>query len=67
MKERGSDNKYICQLCGVPMEHEEVSFKYLKFNFSAPIPRCPVCGQICVPEELARGKMREVEMMLEDK
>ena len=59
--------QYICQNCGIPMEEKEVSFKYLKYNFSAPIPCCPKCGMVCVPEELARGKMKEVETTLEDK
>ena len=67
MSEKEPDKRYVCQHCGVPMEEGEVSFKYLKFNFSASIPRCPKCGMICVPEELAKGKMKEVEMMLEDK
>ena len=59
--------QYICQNCGIAMVDEKVSFKYLKYNFSAPIPRCPKCGMICVPEELARGQMKEVETTLEDK
>jgi hypothetical protein len=29
--------------------------------------RCPVCGLAYVSEELARGRMREVEKALEDK
>jgi hypothetical protein len=31
------------------------------------LPRCPRCGLVFIPEELALGKMAEVEKLLEDK
>ena len=31
------------------------------------ISTCPSCGMVLVPEELATGKMLEVEKILEDK
>jgi hypothetical protein len=31
------------------------------------MPHCPNCNQVLVPEELALGKMAEVEKILEDK
>lgn len=31
------------------------------------LPRCPKCGLVLITEELARGKMLEVEKALEDK
>ena len=31
------------------------------------MPKCPVCGQAFIPEELARGKIFQVEQALEDK
>ncbi|WP_192895297.1 DVU_1557 family redox protein [Pelotomaculum sp. FP] len=40
---------------------------YLDNNFKTDLPRCPRCGLIYVPEELAGGKMLELEQTLEDK
>jgi len=48
----------------IPMEAE---FSYLGRSFRHPVLRCPVCGLPYVSEELARGRMREVEMTLEEK
>lgn len=57
----------ICQKCNVPLEGQKTCFSYLGFNFNTELPRCPVCGQIFLSEELAAGKVAEVEMGLEDK
>jgi hypothetical protein len=35
--------------------------------FRLELPTCPSCGMVLVPEELATGKMLEVEKILEDK
>jgi hypothetical protein len=35
--------------------------------FPVDLLRCPKCRQVFIPEELARGKMSEVEKLLEDK
>lgn len=40
---------------------------YLGSVFSVDLPACPSCGMAFVPEELATGKMLEVEKILEDK
>ena len=45
----------------------EAQFSYLKRSFRHKVLRCPQCGQIYISEELARGRMREVETTLEDK
>jgi hypothetical protein len=45
----------------------EASFKYLNRSFKHPVDRCPSCGQIFIPEELAKGKMKQVEEALEEK
>jgi Fe-S oxidoreductase len=57
----------ICAKCRTPLLEIETRFEYLKHEFSHAIPKCPVCGLVYVSEELAEGKMFEVETMLEDK
>lgn len=59
--------KLICCECRVEMKPEQVTFSYLGHHFFADILRCPACKLVYIPEELARGKMAEVEMELEDK
>lgn len=61
------ERKLICQSCNVEMKPAEVSFHYMKFDFKHTLPRCPQCGQVYIPEELARTRMAEVEAQLEDK
>ncbi|MCL2493758.1 MAG: (Fe-S)-binding protein, partial [Clostridiales bacterium] len=56
-----------CGKCNVPFELIETKFSYLGHVFSHPVPRCPVCGQVHIPESLATGKIAEVETTLEDK
>ena len=57
----------ICDKCKVEMEGIEVQFSYLGKYFRHKVPRCPRCGQVCLPEELVSGRMSEVERQLEDK
>ena len=59
--------KLECGKCGVALSEKKVNFEYLKQNFFAEILACPVCGQVYVPEELAKGKMADVERTLEEK
>jgi hypothetical protein len=49
------------------MEEMEAHFSYLKRTFKHKVMRCPACGQIYIPEDLAKGRMREVEYTLEEK
>jgi hypothetical protein len=51
----------------VELEPIKTRFSYLGHTFHTEIPRCPECGQAFIPEELARGRMSEVETSLEDK
>jgi uncharacterized protein with PIN domain len=60
-------SKLICELCDVEMEPIEAQFSYLKRTLKHVVLRCPRCGQVYVPEELAKGRMREVENALEEK
>lgn len=59
--------KLICGKCRVPLEPKKVTLEYLGHTVSQEFPCCPVCSQIYIPEETVRGKMHEVEIMLEDK
>lgn len=61
------DKEILCSLCSIPLEPTKVKIRYLKSSFPAELPGCPNCGQIYVPEDLALGKMLEVEKTLEDK
>lgn len=57
----------ICDLCKIKMEMKEATFEYLDRTFKHKVLRCPSCGQVYVSEALAKGRMREVESLLEDK
>lgn len=57
----------ICNKCWVPLEEIEVTFAYLDKQFRHKVDRCPRCGQVYIPEELAKGRMAEVEKILEEK
>ena len=67
MGEVKEDTNMVCAECGVPLELIETKFSYLGHDFSHPVPKCPKCGQVCIPEEMATGKIADVEAMLEDK
>lgn len=60
-------SKLICNKCGVPLESIKVNFRYLGKQFEHAVDRCPKCGQVYIPEKLAKGRMAEVEKILEDK
>lgn len=53
--------------CGNELQPEKVEVNYLASMFSVELLRCPKCGLVLVPENLAIGKMLEVEQLLEDK
>jgi transposase len=57
----------ICEKCQVELVSMETTFRYLERSFRHPVPRCPCCGQVYIPEELAKGQIRKVEAALEEK
>jgi hypothetical protein len=61
------DLRWKCRRCRVHLELAPVTVTYLDQEFSAELPRCPVCGLVLISEDLALGKMAEVEQILEDK
>lgn len=56
-----------CDHCNEALELTQVTVTYMNNSFTTDMPCCPVCGQAVVSEELALGKMAEVEKILEDK
>ncbi len=50
-----------------PLGLRKTEITYLGSVFTLELPSCPSCGLTLVPEELALGKMHEVEQILEDK
>ena len=57
----------ICMKCKAELIEDKVNFSYLKHNFDTILLRCPICGQVYIPEALVKGKMNEVEKALEEK
>lgn len=58
---------WVCGRCNCALEIKKVSVSYMGSSFPVDLPVCPQCGQVFVTEELAVGKMAEVEQTLEDK
>jgi len=61
------DMNWICEPCGAPLEQGKVELDYLGNTFHVELPVCPKCGAVFVYEELALGRILEVEQLLEDK
>lgn len=57
----------VCSKCNVNLGIGPVSLEYLGNGFPVELPKCPKCGMVFIPEELALGKMLHVEKSLEDK
>ena len=56
-----------CAQCDQALQPAKVNVTYLNSVFTVDLMACPGCGFILVPEDLAVGKMLEVEQLLEDK
>lgn len=57
----------ICCKCQKELRPQKTDFTYLGHTFYADMLKCPGCGQVFIPEELAKGRIAEVEMQMEDK
>jgi hypothetical protein len=53
--------------CRRRLVSRKVAASYLGSRFEVELPACNECGFILVPEDLAMGRMFEVEKILEDK
>ncbi len=58
---------WVCADCNIPLLLSKVDVSYLGNSFPVDLLKCPNCGLVLIPEELALGKMAEVEKALEDK
>jgi hypothetical protein len=58
---------WVCSQCGEPLVPGKVTVAYLGSAYPVDLLKCPKCGLVLVTEELALGKMVEVEKTLEDK
>ncbi|MEW5914490.1 MAG: DVU_1557 family redox protein [Thermodesulfobacteriota bacterium] len=63
----GAEADWLCQPCGRALALGKVNVSYLHNLLPADLHRCPSCGQVMIPEDLAVGKMAEIEMLLEGK
>lgn len=64
---RPEDLNWMCEKCGQRLTVGQVTVEYLGNRFTTELPRCPECGLVYISEDLATGKMAEVEQLLEDK
>jgi hypothetical protein len=65
--EKEQEIPWICDKCNKKLELKKVKVSYLGGNFEVELMKCPHCNTVFVGEELALGKMLEVEKGLEDK
>jgi hypothetical protein len=61
------DDCWICYRCHKKLELKQVSVLYLGGRFEVELMQCPQCKMVIINENLALGKMLEVEKGLEDK
>ena len=67
MTDGKSETGLLCGKCNRPLEPGKVQLSYTGQSFPVELLRCPDCGQVFIPEDLAIGKMLKVEQSLEDK
>jgi len=60
-------NEWLCAHCNLPLQSRQITVSYLGNAYPVNLMCCPNCGLVLVPEDLALGKMIEVEKALEDK
>jgi Zn-finger nucleic acid-binding protein len=60
-------NLWMCDKCQKELVLEKVKVRYLEGNFDVELLKCPTCKMVFIDDELAMGKMLEVEKGLEDK
>ncbi len=56
-----------CGKCGIDLTPGKVTLTYLSSSFPVDLLKCPKCGLVYIPEDLALGKMDMAEKALEDK
>jgi len=58
---------WLCDKCKKELVLKKVKVRYLEGNFEVDLPKCPECNMVFIDEEMAVGKMLEVEKELEGK
>ncbi|GAP13643.1 hypothetical protein LARV_01398 [Longilinea arvoryzae] len=66
-EDHAAPTQWKCANCDLPLEPGQVMVSYLGNSYPVNLMRCPNCGMVLVPEDLALGRMVEVEKALEDK
>ena len=66
-EETGQNMPWICDKCKERLVLRKVKVSYLRGDFEVELLKCPCCNQVFIGEDLALGKMLEVEKALEDK
>ncbi len=61
------ERKWKCAKCGAELVPTRIVFQYMGRSFGYEVPACPNCGDAFISEDLAKGKMAEVESLMEDK
>ena len=64
---KSEDLMWKCYRCGNELVLGPLQLEYLGNNMTAKLLQCPPCYMVLVSEELAIGKVAEVEKLLEDK
>jgi len=67
MSEGNAAARLVCDKCKLDLVPGSVTVSYLGKSFPVELMKCPGCGIVYVPEDLAMGKMLQVEQALEDK
>lgn len=61
------DFMWVCFRCEQQLVEGPVLVEYLGNSMTAQLLQCPSCHMVLVSEELAIGKIAEVEKIFEDK
>jgi len=56
-----------CAKCNEALVKKKRVFSYLGHTVAHEVQTCPRCGKVFIPQDLAEGKMAELEEKLEDK
>ncbi len=56
-----------CVKCHRELVLKKVVFEYMGHTVAHEVPICTKCGKVYISQELAEGRMCEVEQLLEDK
>jgi len=58
---------WVCDKCNKELQVKLTKVVYLGGTFEVELMQCPQCKMVLIEEDLALGKMLEVEKSLEDK